>query len=142
MQSVAIGHIALLHTLQWESVPSLKIYFDDLQVIEGNALAFTTPAIEAALVHCRALLEFMGISAKNEKTLEQRKSSRKDDVVIEHFTGPNGQLQKITAAEEQLHIKVVRLKQNKRLPTFFIQQTRGLLIPLRFFLNRLRRRNY
>jgi BarA-like signal transduction histidine kinase len=42
-----------------------------LQVIEGNALAFTNPAIEAALVHCRALLEFLGLSAKNENTLAQ-----------------------------------------------------------------------
>ena len=56
MKSVAIGHLAILHTLEWDTIPSLKIYFDELQVIEGNALAFTNPAIEAALIHCRALL--------------------------------------------------------------------------------------
>lgn len=99
MESVAIGHLALSHTLLWDSVPSIKIYFDDMQVIEGNALAFTTPAIEAALVHCRALLEFLGLSAKDEKTLAQRKSARKDDIVIENFSSPPHQLQKITIAE-------------------------------------------
>jgi hypothetical protein len=99
MQSVAIGHLAIRHTLEWETVPSLKIYFGELQVIEGNALAFTNPAIEAALVHCRALLEFLGLSAKDENTLAQRKSARSDDVVIEHFLGPKDQLRKITVAE-------------------------------------------
>jgi len=99
MESVATGHLALRYTFEWQSVPSLKIYFDDLQVIEGNALGFTNPAIEAAIVHCRALLEFLGLKAKNEKTLEQRKSAKSDDVVIEHFHGPKGQLRKVTVAE-------------------------------------------
>lgn len=99
LESVAIGHLALRHTLDWDTVPSLKIYFGDMQVIEGNALAFTNPAIEAALVHCRALLEFLGLSAKNEKTLAQRKSARNDDVVIEHFSVPTGHLRKITVVE-------------------------------------------
>ena len=99
MESVAIGHLALCHTLEWDAVPSLKIYFGELQVIEGNALAFTTPAIEAALVHCRALLEFLGLKAKNESKLEQRKSAKNDDVVIEHFRGSEGQFRKITIAE-------------------------------------------
>jgi hypothetical protein len=99
MESVAIGHLAVRHTLIWDAVPSLKIYFGELQVIEGNALAFTNPAIEAALVHCRALLEFLGLSAKSEKVLAQRKSARNDDVVIEHFSESTGQLRKITVAE-------------------------------------------
>lgn len=99
MESVEIGHVALSHTLIWDSVPSIKIYFDDLQVIEGNARTFTNPAIEAALVHCRALLEFLGLSAKDEKSLTQRKSARNDDIVIEHFSGPTHQLQKITVTE-------------------------------------------
>lgn len=99
MESVAIGHLALRYTLEWDTVPSLKIYFGELQVIEGNALAFTNPAIEAALVHCRALLEFLGLKAKDETKLEQRKSEKNDDAVIEHFHGPKGQLRKITVAE-------------------------------------------
>ena len=99
MKSVAIGHLAILHTLEWDTIPSLKIYFDELQVIEGNALAFTNPAIEAALIHCRALLEFLGLKAKNESKLEQRKSEKSDDAVIEHFQGPKSQLRKITVAE-------------------------------------------
>lgn len=99
MQSVAIGHLAIRHTLEWETVPSLKIYFGELQVIEGNALAFTTPAIETALVHCRALFEFLGLSAMNDKKLAQRNTARKDDIFIEHFTGQMEQLRKITVCE-------------------------------------------
>lgn len=99
MQSVAVGHLALRHTLQWDGVPSLKMYFGNLLVIEGNALAFINPAIEAALVYCRALLEFLGLSAKDEKTLVQRKLAKRDDIVIEQFSGPMGQLRKITVAE-------------------------------------------
>lgn len=102
MQSIAIGHLAIRYTLEWDEVPPIKVYFGELQVIEGLATAFNTPAIESALIHCRALLEFMGLSSKDAKTLQQRKQSRKDDVVIERFTGPNGALQKINPSQALL----------------------------------------
>ncbi|MBL4783638.1 MAG: hypothetical protein JKX92_15505 [Porticoccaceae bacterium] len=95
MNSIAIGHLAIRYTLGWSSVPPIKIFFGDKQVIEGLATAFTNPAIESALIHCRALLEFLGLSAKDEKTLQLRKGSRKDDIVIEKFSGKNGALSKV-----------------------------------------------
>ena len=95
MESISIGHLAIRYALGWSNVPPIKIFFGDEQVIEGLATAFTNPAIESALIHCRALLEFLGLSAKDEKTLQQRVSYRKDDIVIESFTGPNGVLNKI-----------------------------------------------
>jgi len=95
MHSIAIGHLAIRYTLGWSSAPPIRIFFGDKQVIEGLATAFTNPAIESALIHCRALLEFLGLSAKDEKTLQQRKGSRKDDIVIEKFSGKNGALSKV-----------------------------------------------
>lgn len=95
MQSIAIGHLAIRYSLGWDEVPPIKIFFGDKQVIEGLATAFTNPAIESALIHCRALLEFLGLSAKDSKTLLRRAGSRKDDIVIENFSGTNGALQKV-----------------------------------------------
>ncbi len=95
MHSIAIGHLAILYTLEWSDVPPIKVFFGDKQVIEGLATAFTNPAIESALIHCRALLTFLGLSAKDAKTLQQRSGSRKDDIVIERFTGPDGVLHKV-----------------------------------------------
>jgi hypothetical protein len=42
---------------------AMEIYVDGKLRIEGNLFAFTNPAIEAGLVHCRALLEFLGLAA-------------------------------------------------------------------------------
>jgi hypothetical protein len=63
MRAIAIGHLALRYAMAWESAPSLKIYFDELQVMEGRATGFTNAAIEAAIMHSRALLEFLGLGA-------------------------------------------------------------------------------
>lgn len=95
MESIAIGHLAIRYTLEWNEVPPIKIFFGDAQVIEGLATAFTNPAIESALIHCRALLTFLGLSAKDSKTLQERTGSRKDDIVIEGFSGPNGALKRV-----------------------------------------------
>lgn len=86
MNAVAIGHLALKRTLTWDEVPSIGIFFNGKQVIEGKATAFTNGAIESAVIHCRALLEFLGLGAKNQTELIERTSRFKDDDVgIEHF---------------------------------------------------------
>ena len=54
------------------------------RIMEGNLNAFTNPAIEAGLVHSRALLEFLGLCDKNG-TLCNIKKRRRGDVGIEHF---------------------------------------------------------
>lgn len=88
MRAVAIGHLALQYTSTWEEVPPAQIYFDGKQVIEGKATAFTNSAIEAAIVHCRALLEFLGLAGKSQTELSERLArSRSDDQGVEHFGG-------------------------------------------------------
>ena len=86
--AVAIGHLALRHSMTWDEPPSLQVFFDGKQVIEGKATGFTNGAIEAAIVHCRALLEFLGLAGKNQTQLLERKARAKDDDVgVEHFPG-------------------------------------------------------
>lgn len=95
MKAVAIGHLALRYKLTWSEIPSIEISFDGKQVIEGKATAFTNGAIESAVLHSRALLEFLGLGEKNRTTLVERTSRRKDDVGIEQF----GNLCRVSIAE-------------------------------------------
>ena len=88
MNAVSIGHLALRHTMSWSEIPSIAIHFDGKQVIEGKATGFTNGAIESAIIHCRALLEFLGLRARAELQLSERPPlTRDDDVGIEHFPG-------------------------------------------------------
>lgn len=89
MRAVAIGHLALRHSISWEQPPAMKVYFDEKQVIEGTATGFTNAAIEAAIVHCRALLEFAGLAAGPTATSLRVISlpRRSDDHGIEQFSG-------------------------------------------------------
>ena len=89
MRAVAIGHLALRYSMSWEQCPSMAVYFDEKQVIEGTATGFTNAAIEAAIVHCRALLEFAGLAAGPTATSlrEVALPRRTDDHGIEQFSG-------------------------------------------------------
>ena len=92
MAAVDMGHLALKHSMSWDSPPSLDIRFDGKQVFEGNAYGFTNGAIEAAIVHSRALLEFLGLGGASQDklrelhTVEKRRNS--DDICVEQFTPP------------------------------------------------------
>jgi hypothetical protein len=88
MRAIAIGHLALKHSLAWDQTPSIEILFDGKQVIEGKATAFTNGAIEAAIVHSRALLEFLGLGGNGQTRLKELTGPRKkDDAGVEQFPG-------------------------------------------------------
>jgi len=87
LSAVTIGHLALRYAMAWDTPPSLEIYFDGRQVIEGKATAFTNAAIESAIMHSRALLEFLGLGSKTQIQLCECSSRRDDDLCIERFTG-------------------------------------------------------
>jgi hypothetical protein len=97
MCAIDIGHLALRHAVSWEKTPAMAVYFNGKQVIEGTATGFTNATIEAAIVHCRALLEFLGIAAGSSPTTLREVSGlrRPDDFGIEQFCG----LSKVTVAE-------------------------------------------
>jgi hypothetical protein len=94
MRAVDIMDRALRLRARWDQVPSMEILVDGKLQVEGNLNAFTNPAIEAGVIHCRALLEFLGLCVRNGSLIhiERRKKS---DIGIENFIGPNGPLEKV-----------------------------------------------
>jgi hypothetical protein len=98
MKAVATFNLALQFVMRWKTPAKLEIYFNDKLAIRGLSTAFTNPAIEAGIMHCRALLEFIGLKVdpKNPDKLTARRGSRGDDLVIESFTGPDGPLQTVS----------------------------------------------
>ena len=91
---------SLTHALRlcdsFENPKSIEIYFDKKLTIVGNSNAYTNPVIESGLVHCRALLEFLGVCYR-KNALENILNRQKDDVGIEHYQDLNGlYLQKVS----------------------------------------------
>jgi hypothetical protein len=72
MQAVDTLILATRLATTWPRPPPLEIYVDGKLQVEGNLYAFTNPAIEVGLVHCRALLEFLGLGAKKRSHLKHR----------------------------------------------------------------------
>ena len=89
LAAVDMGHIALKHSMSWDNPPSLDIRFDGKQVFEGNAYGFTNGAIEAAIVHSRALLEFLGLGGMSQTKLKELRTGangrNSDDICVEQF---------------------------------------------------------
>ena len=92
MQAVDTLILATHLVARWPHPPPLEIHVNGKLQVEGNLYAFTNPAIEVGLVHCRALLEFLGLTANKSGrivTIERRRSS---DVGIERFSNASGHL--------------------------------------------------
>ena len=87
LQAVAIGRLALRHVLTWDEAPEIEISFAGVQIIEGRATAFTNGAIEAAIIHARALLEFLGLCGESQTTLREVINRRGTDLGVEQFAG-------------------------------------------------------
>jgi hypothetical protein len=96
MHAVAVGHMALRQSMTWEDPPGVQILFNGRLVVEGNATAFTNPAIEAAIIHARALLEFLGLILSRDSPPKLKERSQRDptDYGIEQF----GDLSKVSIA--------------------------------------------
>jgi hypothetical protein len=88
MEAIAIGRLALRHHVSWEEVPSMEIFFDGRQVVDGKATGFTNAAIEAAVIHCRAILEFLGLQGTNSSSpgISNRPNRRNGDLGVEQFS--------------------------------------------------------
>ncbi len=97
MQAVDTLNYALHLRSSWSDAPLMTMHVNGKQVMEGNLNAFTNPAIEAGLVHCRALLEFLGLCEK-DGSLSNRKRRQPGDVGIEHFRNTD-ELLKMVAPE-------------------------------------------
>lgn len=99
LDAVATLNLVLRLRANWNAPRRMSIYFDDRLQITGNSDAFTNPVVEAGLVHCRALLEFLGLrlSRTDPKRLAPRgPKTQPDDWVIEDFANSVGPLPLVT----------------------------------------------
>ena len=100
MMAVDTLNLAIRYTIKWADVPPppLQIHVNGQLQIEGNQYAFVNPAYEAGLVHCRALLEFLGLIMKAGR-LRNIESRRSTDIGIEHFSNASGHLSMVTPGD-------------------------------------------
>lgn len=93
MQAVDTLILATRLVARWPHPPPLEIHINGKLQVEGNLYAFTNPAIEVGLVHCRALLEFLGLAANKGRIVNiDRRQRRTSDIGIEHFSTASGHL--------------------------------------------------
>ena len=67
----AIATLNLLTSLRmkWGAPKAMEVYFAGELQITGNSSAFANPVVEAGLIPCRALLEFVGLGvSSNDST--------------------------------------------------------------------------
>jgi hypothetical protein len=99
LDAVATLNLVLRLRSSWGAPKPMKIYFDDQLQITGNSNAFTNPVVEAGLVHCRALLEFLGLRVSRTdptKLMSRGPKTQLDDWVIEDFSNSAGPLPLVT----------------------------------------------
>jgi hypothetical protein len=98
MQAVETLNLALNLSTSWGAA-SMTLYAGDKLVVEGTLHGFTNPCIEAGMMHCRALLEFLGLCDTNGR-LGNIMKRRSTDIGIEHFnTSSGGPLKKVTPVD-------------------------------------------
>ena len=85
MHAVSMLNYAAQLSTRYEKVPPIEVFVDGKLLIKGNLFALTNPAIEAGLVHCRALLEFLGLTANKSGRIVNVSRRRPTDIGIEHF---------------------------------------------------------
>jgi hypothetical protein len=84
MDCVNTLHYALRLRSEWTDPPPMVIFVDGELVLEGNLNAFSNPAIEAGLIHFRALLEFLGLAEK-DGMLTNRTRHKNGEIVSRGF---------------------------------------------------------
>ena len=93
LHAIETFNIVLRLRNTWGSAQPMQLFINEKLVIEGNSNAFTNPAIETGIVHCRALLEFLGLGMSPAGVLQGlQRPRRQDDVGIEHYSNANGPL--------------------------------------------------
>ncbi|PTQ64647.1 hypothetical protein C8R26_1633 [Nitrosomonas oligotropha] len=95
---IEIMLFALTEMRQTIEPKKMVVYIDDKPCFEGLETAFTNPAIEAGIINCRAMLEFLGLklSRTNQTELVTRSRSNNDDLHIEDFRKDGVALEKVT----------------------------------------------
>jgi hypothetical protein len=125
MYAVATLNRALQLRAKWSDAPSMTIYVDGKLEIEGNFDAFANPAIEAGLVHCRALLEFLGL-CNRKGVLSNIERRRRGDVGIEHFRTADNHLKMVDPEAVLKRYEGGRTEAEKALLSVFHVANKGL----------------
>ena len=99
LNAVDMLHLALKMRVAWNR-PAMQITVNGVVMVEGNLNGFTNPAIEAGILHGRALLEFLGLRSTRQNELVKITDRRvAGDIGIENFETASGKLKKITPEE-------------------------------------------
>lgn len=100
LNSVAALRLALKLSARWRGGQKpMKIYFSEQLQITGSSNAFINPVVEAGIIHCRALLDFLGLCVSRDdarKLANRGPKSKPDDWVIEDFANSAGPLPLVT----------------------------------------------
>ena len=99
MQAIATLNLAINLSATLGAAP-MRLYAGDKLVVEGTLHGFTNPAIEAGIMHCRALLEFLGLCNDNAQLGNITGARRRTDIGIEHFNTPAGAPLKIVTPDD------------------------------------------
>lgn len=126
MHAVEIFRFALRLRSECAEAPPMEIYVGNKLVVEGNLNAFTNPAIEAGVIHSRALLEFLGLCCCNNKLCNIRKRRKDGDIGIEHFRDKNGFLAMVSPDEAISRYQGERIEAEKALLNIFRVANKGL----------------
>ena len=75
----------------------VEVAVDGKLKFKGNVAAIANPMIEVGLIHARALLEFLGLGARDGKLVPARR--RYDDIAVEQFSTPAVPLTMVTPSD-------------------------------------------
>lgn len=100
LSAIETLNLSLRLQVAWGTAQPMKLFINDKLTIEGNSNAFTNPAIESGVIHCRAMLEFLGLAMNKAGALVERANHRRsDDIGVENFSNKNGPLPRVTPAQ-------------------------------------------
>ena len=128
LHAVSTFNFAVRLRSSWVGPKPMKIYFDGKLAIDGNSNAFTNPVIETGVVHCRALLEFLGLSlsTRGDPKIVNRLRKRTDDVGIEDFSNASGPLPMVTPDQAVSRYSGGKDEAERALITVFHTANKGL----------------
>jgi hypothetical protein len=117
---------ALHRVCSWNEPQTMTICFGESLAIEGKSTAYTNPVIEAGLIHCRALLDFLGLRLSGSEIV--RRCGRLDsDIGIEDFHDKKGrQLSMVDPGQTLSHYEGDSLEAQRSLAAVFHVTNKGL----------------
>jgi hypothetical protein len=100
LDALSIAALMLKFRLKWEEPKPMQIYVEGELRFEGLTTMLTNSTVENGVLHARALLEFVGLKAREGRLVQiDPKSRNSDDAAIEELVGPEGTLPLVSLAD-------------------------------------------